>query len=167
MRYDAAMTRRPHPGCARAAALLGALLALAVPAAAQDPGPGLPRVIYGAPSPQVLYGAPSTPDPPPAPRRPAPPAAIPPQAPQGSLTYESGPAYLPPPAYWGVPPGGWGAQPGWDGRPRPARPAPPNPPRTISPEGGRFERPLPQGRYVGRPPGAPPEPPIRDRPRGF
>jgi hypothetical protein len=142
----------------RRACLTALLAALAVPAAAQAPEPGLPRVFYGTPSPQVLYGAPSAPEPAP---RPAPPpmAAAPPQTPQSSLTYQSGPAYLPPPAWWG-------GQPGWDRPPRWVRPAPVNPPRYVSPERGRFEQPLPQGRYVGRPPSAPPERPFQGGPRG-
>ena len=167
------MNARSPRRCASLAALL---LGLAAPAVAQAPDPGLPRVLYGTPQPQVLYGNPSMPDPDSAPRRaPPPPAPAAPQQPQSSLSFQSGPAYLPPQAYWGSPPGYWGAppppawggQPGWDGRQRPVRPPPPNPPRYVSPEGGRFEPPLPQGRYVGRPPSAPPEPPVYGRPRGF
>lgn len=168
------MTNRPPPWRACLTALL---VGLAAPVASQTPEPGLPRVLYGTPSPQVLYGNPATPAPAPAPepRRAAPPAVpVAPQLPQSSLTFQSGPAYVPPqaywgapPGYWGGPPGYWGGQPGWDGRPRAVRPPPPNPPRYVSPQGGMFEPPLPQGRYVGRPPSAPPEPPVYGRPRGF
>jgi len=157
MRYDGHMSERWRT------CFVAMLAGLAAPAAAQAPEPGLPRVLYGTPAPQVLYGNPSAPEPPPAPRRAPPPAAAPPQAPQTSLTYQSGPAYVPPQAYWGVPPGSWGRPPGWDGRPRPVRPPPTNPPRYVSPERGRFEQPLPQGRYVGRPPSAPPERPLPGR----
>jgi hypothetical protein len=159
------MVNRPQPWRACLTALL---VGLAAPVAAQAPEPGLPRVLYGTPPPQVLYGTPVTPDPAPEPRRATPPPApVPPQQPQSSLTFQSGPAYVPPYAYWGRPPGYWGRPPGWEGRPRHVRPPPPNPPRYISPEGGRFEPPLPQGRYVGRPPSAPPEPQVFGRPRGF
>jgi translation initiation factor IF-2 len=155
------MTNRP---CRRRACLTALLVGLAAPAAAQAPDAGMPRVVYGTPSPQVLYGNPSTPAPMPEPRRTAPPPApVAPQQPQSSLTFQSGPAYVPPQAYWGAPPY-WGGQPGWDDRPRPVRPAPPNPPRYVSPERGRFEQPLPQGRYVGRPPSAPLERPFQPRP---
>jgi hypothetical protein len=152
----------------RRACLTVLLAALALPAAAQDPG--LPRVLYGTPQPQVFYGNPSAVPAAPEPRRASPrppPAAPPPALPQGSLSYQSGPAFIPPQAYWGWPERGWGWQPGWDGRPRAHRPPPENPPRYISPERGRFERPLPEGRYVGRPPSAPPERPVYGRPPGF
>ena len=152
----------------RRRACITALLAAApMPAAAQTPEPGLPRVLYGTPSPQVFYGTPSAPEPAPPPRAAPQPAPSPP--PQSSLSFESGPAYLPPAAWWG-------GQPGWDRPPRPVRPPPPNPPRYVSPQGGMFEPPLPQGRYVGRPPSAPPEwrrdwsptpaPPMQGRPPG-
>jgi hypothetical protein len=151
----------------RRACLTVLLAALALPSAAQAPEPGLPRVLYGTPQPQVFYGNPSAPAPAAEPRRAPLPAPAPPAAPQGSLTYQSGPAYIPPHAYWGMPPRGYGLQPGWDGRPRGWRPPPENPPRYVSPERGRFERPLPEGRYVGRPPSAAPERPIYGRPPGF
>jgi hypothetical protein len=138
-----------------------ALACITLPTAAQSPEPALPRVIYGNPGPQVLYG-PSSPAPAERPVRPPPAAAPPPAAPQGSLTYESGPAYLPP-AYWG-PPGAWGP-PGY----RPRRPVapPPMPAPYVSPRGGAFEPPLPQGRYVGRPPSAPMTQPHYGRPPGY
>ncbi|WP_230165497.1 hypothetical protein [Roseomonas sp. CECT 9278] len=140
----------------RRACMIALLGSLAPPAAAQAPEPGLPRVLYGTPAPQVLYGNPSVVEPLPEPRRAPPPAA---PAPQSSLTFQSGPAYIPPQAYWGD-------QPGWDRPRRPPRPAPANPPRYVSPERGRFEQPLPQGRYVGRPPGAALERPFQPRPWG-
>lgn len=143
---------------ARATAL--AWMLAAGQAAAQATDEGLPRVVYGATLPQVIYGPSSAPPPAPA-ERPPPPAAEPePQSPEGSLTYESGPAYLPPPVWW-VPPG--------HGRPpvRPVRPPIGNPPRYIPPDAGRYERPLPQGRYVGRPPSAPILPPRYGRPPGY
>jgi hypothetical protein len=138
----------------RRAWFVALLASLAAPAAAQAPEPGLPRVLYGTPAPQVLYGDPSAPDPAPTPQR-----APPQQQPQSSLTFQSGPAYIPPQAPWGV-------APGWDRPPRRVRPAPVNPPRYVSPERGRFEQPLPQGRYVGRPPSAPLERPFQGGPRG-
>lgn len=138
-----------------------ALLLAAGPLGAQttEPEPALPRVIYGATPPQVLYGPSSAPPAAPEEPRIAPP--MPQQAPQGSVTYESGPAYLPPPAYWAGPPGHW--------RPPPRRVGPPieNPPRYLPPDTSRFERPLPQGRYVGRPPSAPPETLRYGRPPGY
>jgi len=143
----------------RRACIVALLAGLAAPAAAQAPEPVLPRVLYGTPAPQVLYGAPSATEPAPEPRRALPPPEAPRQPPQGSLTYQSGPAYVPPQAWWGVPPQ-------WDRPSRPIRPAPVNPPRYVSPERGRFEPPLPQGRYVGRPPGAPLERPFQARPWG-
>ena len=135
-------------------------LLAAAPAAAQAPEAGLPRVLYGNQNPEVIYGAPSVappqarPLPPPAPRAPP--------APQGSLSFESGPAYLPP-GYWGHQRPGWGLPPHWE---RPVRP-PPAPSPYVSPRGGAFEPPLPQGRYVGRPPSAPPAPPHYGRPPGY
>jgi hypothetical protein len=160
LRYDRGMSeplRRRACLPALQAALALSVAVQAVPAAAQAPEPGLPRVFYGTPAPQVLYGNPSQPEPAPEPRRA--PAVTPPQPPQSSLSFESGPAYIPPQAYWGV-------APGWDRPPRPARPPPPNPPRYVSPERGRYEAPLPQGRYVGRPPSAPLERPFQARPWG-
>jgi hypothetical protein len=146
------------------------LAALALPAVAQAPEPGLPRVLYGTPQPQVFYGNPPATAPSAEPRRAPPPApraaAPPPTAPQGSLTYQSGPAYIPPQAWWGVQQRGWGGQPGWERPPRAWREPPVNPPRYVSPDRGRFERPLPEGRYVGRPPSAPPGP-VYGRPPGF
>jgi hypothetical protein len=144
-------------------ACLPALLAiLALPAAAQDPG--MPRILYGAPPPQVFYGTPSeAPQP-----RPAPPpvAAAPlPPPPQTSLTYQHGPAFLPPPSYWNRPPA-WGNDPHWHAAPQRIRPTPPAQPHFVSPEAGRFEQPLPQGRYVGQPPSAPRENPFQPRPWG-
>jgi hypothetical protein len=135
------------------------LLFLAGPLAAQTSEPGLPRVIYGATPPQVLYGPSSAP--PAAPEAPRIPPPAPQQAPQGSLTYESGPAYVPPPAYWVGPPAHW--------RPPPRHVGPPivNPQPYLPPDTSRFERPLPQGRYVGRPPSAPPEPYRYGRPPGY
>jgi hypothetical protein len=143
------------------ACLVPLLALLALPAAAQEAG--LPRVLYGTPAPQVFYGTPI--DPAPAPR-PAPPpvAAAPlPPPPQTSLTYQYGPAYLPPPSYWNRPPA-WGSDPSWHSPPRRIRPTPPASPRFVSPESGYFERPLPQGTYVGRPPSAPRENPFQPRP---
>lgn len=138
----------------RRACIVALIFAIAAPAAAQAPEPGLARVLYGTPAPQVLYGSPSQAEPAPGPRGAPPPAAPPPQS---SLTYQSGPAYIPPQAEWG-------GQPGWGRPPRPLRPAPTNPPRYVSPERGRFEQPLPQGRYVGRPPGAALERAVQPRP---
>jgi hypothetical protein len=66
------------------------LVLVAVPAAAQQPEPPLPRVLYGIPSPAVVYGEPSAP--------PAPPQSQPP--PTASLVIESGPAWLPRSAWW-------------------------------------------------------------------
>jgi len=128
------------------------MLAAAGRAAAQSPEPQLPRIVYGAPTPNVIYGAPSA-----APERQRrAPEAPAPAAPSGSLTYESGPAYIPPGAW--VP--GWGPPPGWTPLPqRRLRPPPTMPSPYVSPQGGAFEPPLPQGRYVGRPPSAPPETP--------
>lgn len=127
----------------------GVLLAfLAAPLAAQTPGPDLPRVVYGATPPQVIYGPSSAPPPEPAPVRPALPAEAPRQAPRGSLTYESGPAYYPPPALWLPPPRAW----------HPHRPPPPGPPNVSprpTPPQGFFERPLSLGRDFGPPPRAP------------
>lgn len=139
------------------------LAGFAMPAAAQAPEPGLPRVIYGnpAPGPQVLYG-PASPAPRQRPPEPAPAAPAPMPAPQGSLTYQSGPAYLPP-AYW-LPPGAWGPPVRWPHRP--VEP-PPTPAPYVSPRGGAFEPPLPQGRYVGRPPSAPMTQPHYGRPPGY
>ncbi|WP_137124489.1 hypothetical protein [Roseomonas sp. HF4] len=133
-----------------AAVLLAAALLAGAGARAQAPELSPPRVIYGTPSPSVVYGQPSTP--PEATRRQAQPQQAPPPPPQGSLTFESGPAYLPP-AYW-LP-----RQDGRHWRQRwPDRPPPPTPTPYVSPRGGMFEPPLPQGRYVGQPPGAPPQP---------
>lgn len=136
-----------------ASGLLVAALLAGTAARAQAPEPGLPRVIYGAPSPSVVYGQPSTP--PEGPRRlPQQPPQQAPPPPQGSLTFESGPAYLPPAYYW-LPPqddGRW--RQGWRDRPPPPTPTP-----YVSPRGGMFEPPLPQGRYVGQPPSAPPPQP--------
>ncbi|WP_198374133.1 hypothetical protein [Neoroseomonas rubea] len=139
-----------------------AALILALPCAATAQDQRLPSVQYGAPLPQVLYGAPS---PEPEQRRaPAPQAARPlppPAAPQGSLTYQSGPTYIPPQAYWGAPPHWDRAPPAW------RRPGPPQDTAPyVSPRNGYFERPLPEGSYVGRPPSAPP-PPTYGRPRGW
>lgn len=138
------------------------ILALPGVAAAQDQR--LPSVQYGTPLPQVLYGAPSPAPTPAEPRRaaPPPPASLPPpQAPRGSLTYQSGPAYIPPYGYWGARPHWDRPQPVWR-RPGPAQDTAPY----VSPDAGRFERPLPGGSYVGRPPSAPP-PPTYGRPRGW
>lgn len=132
-----------------------ALLATAG-AGAQAPEPSLPRVIYGAPAPNVIYGAPSAA--PEQPRRPPPPPEPAPVPPRGSLSYESGPAYLPPGAW--LP--GWGPPPGWGSHP--LRPPPRTPTPYVSPQGGAFEPPLPQGRYVGRPPSAPAQQPRYGRP---
>lgn len=132
-------------------AAMGLLLA-AGPLAAQttEPEPALPRVIYGATPPQILYGPSSTP--PEAPEAPRVPPPVPQQVPQGSVTYESGPAYIP---YWIGPP--------FRSRPPPRHVGPPivNPPLYLPPDTSRFERPLPQGRYVGRPPSAPPPETLR------
>lgn len=122
----------------------------AAPAAAQGSGGSqpLPRVIYGTPEPSVVYGPGSRP-PEPAPPRPTEPApARPPAPPQGSLTYQSGPAYLPPPGYWAVPP--------WDRPHRPMRP--PAESSVPAARGGYYEAPQPPGRYVGRPPATSLEP---------
>ncbi|MBR0678866.1 hypothetical protein GXW74_00050 [Roseomonas eburnea] len=136
----------------RASPLLPMLL-LAAGAGAQEPNAPLPlpRVIYGAPEPNVIYG-PSSAEPeraPPAAPPVARPATPPAPAPQGSLTYGWGPAYVPPLGYWAPPPH-------WDRPPRPIRP---RPEVSVPPaRGGYYEPPQPPGSYVGRPPSAPPEP---------
>ncbi len=142
--------------------LILAFVAFPVAAAAQDQR--LPSVQYGTPLPQVLYGTPSPAPAVPEPRRaPPPPASLPPtQAPRGSLSYQSGPAYIPPYAYWGAPPH-WDRPPHVWRRPGPVQDTAPY----VSPDAGRFERPLPGGSYVGRPPSAPPPPPTYGRPRGW
>lgn len=127
----------------RAPVLAVAALALLPPAShAQTSEPALPRVIYGATDPQVIYGPASAPPTAaaPSPTRPAPPprAATPPPPPQGAgTTLQFGWVPIGPPVW--SPPG--------------LRPPPPGPPRDTT-----FERPLPMGTYLGRPPSAPPEP---------
>lgn len=136
----------------RPAAALIALLALGSPVAAQSPEPALPRVIYGQTEPQVLYG-PSSPAPaPPPPRLAIPQAATAPPPPQPSgtsLSYGWVPAG--PPVWYGPP--GWNQPPGWQGPPQPGWGT-----RAPPPIDNRYERPLPPGRYVGTPPGAPADP---------
>jgi hypothetical protein len=132
------------------------------PATAQTPDPGLPRVLYGTPTPDVIYGAPSLAPQQPRQAPPPQPAPRPAPAPQNSLSFESGPAYIPP-GYWLPPPHHWARPPHWD---RPVRPLP-EPSPYVSPRGGAFEPPLPQGRYVGRPPSAPPAQPRYGRPPGY
>lgn len=129
----------------RPAAALVALLALGSPAAAQSPEPALPRVIYGQTEPQVLYGPSSTPPEAPPPRVPVPQAAPPPSPQPSGTSLEYGWVPAGPPV--------WFPPPAWN------RPLPPvgriRPTPNID---NRFERPLPAGRYVGTPPGAPPPP---------
>ena len=138
--------RRP---CALPALSILAALAAAPAAAQGTPGsPALPRVIYGTPEPSVVYGPGSRPPEPERPRPPEPAPARPPAPPQGSLTYESGPAYLPPLGYWAVPP--------WERPHRPIRP--PVESSVPAARGGYYEAPQPPGRYVGRPPATALEP---------
>jgi hypothetical protein len=151
----------------RRACLIALLCGLALPAGAQAPQPGLPRVFYGTPPPQVFYGTPSDPAPEPRPFAPPPLAALPPQRPDTSVTIQSGPAFLPTPSYWNTPPA-WAGPP-----PRPPRqPRPPHQRAVRQP--GPYDSPLPQGRHVGRPSEAPfqsrpwgaPERPVYGRPPG-
>ncbi|WP_244459591.1 hypothetical protein [Roseomonas fluvialis] len=149
------------------ACLVALLAALALPAGAQTPERGLPRVFYGTPPPQVFYGTPLEPAPAPGPVAPPPLAALPPQVPDTSLTIQTGPAYLPPPSYWNRPPA-------WLGQPeRPPRQPRAQPRRTVR-EPGPYDSPLPDARRVGRPSDAPlrarpwptPERPLYGRPPG-